>query len=322
MSRIYRNSWTEEQTQFLRDNYYEKGPAECGSIIGRTSVATKNRATLLGIKSKYFDQDHQFNRFVDTIERNGWTCSIKRSDWHGVKNTHYPVKCHCGYEWVCRADNVLNAGYKCKNCAGKTPRTVRHYTELGKKLGGKWSGEFLPKSAHSKTVWTCPNGHKTTASYSTVQYLDRITCKDCNSVFIGQKMTQLFLERLTGLSFESQFLDFLRFRGKMLQLDGYNEKEKIAFEYNGRQHYEVVSGRYTAEHLEDIKKRDAWKIKRCEEENIRLLIINEKGSRYDKRAIKRQILAFLKKENIGIIKDPKKVKVGVLEILKRDFTNE
>lgn len=61
---------------------------------------------------------------------------------------------------------------------------------------------------------------------------------------------------------------------KRLELDGYNEEYKVAFEYNGIQHY-----RYTKyfhrdmERFEQQQERDRKKIKRCEKAGVDLIVI-------------------------------------------------
>lgn len=58
---------------------------------------------------------------------------------------------------------------------------------------------------------------------------------------------------------------------KRLELDGYNSKLGIAFEYQGEQHYEKVD--WCKCELEEIQKRDALKAELCLKYGIRLIII-------------------------------------------------
>jgi hypothetical protein len=74
-------------------------------------------------------------------------------------------------------------------------------------------------------------------------------------------------------------------KGNRMELDGYNEDLRIAFEYQGRQHFEIVS------HFKDTKKdfakrqkHDKIKKEICLEKNILLLCptyeLDEKDYRY------------------------------------------
>lgn len=92
----------------------------------------------------------------------------------------------------------------------------------------------------------------------------------------GERITRRIFERFFGKPFVRVRPDFLRNpeTGKNLELDGYNEELKIAFEYNGIQHYHFPS--YFTKNEEDFKKqlrRDKFKLERCNELGIYLIII-------------------------------------------------
>lgn len=62
--------------------------------------------------------------------------------------------------------------------------------------------------------------------------------------------------------------------GSPLELDGYNDELKIAFEFNGIQHYQypnIYSKSY--EDFEEQKKRDIFKQKACKANGIKLHVI-------------------------------------------------
>ena len=62
--------------------------------------------------------------------------------------------------------------------------------------------------------------------------------------------------------------------GKILELDGYNEELKIAFEYQGLQHYEeCFINKYSAKELARQKLSDKFKVIKCEELGIKLHVI-------------------------------------------------
>ena len=57
-----------------------------------------------------------------------------------------------------------------------------------------------------------------------------------------------------------------------MELDGFNEELKVAFEYNGEQHY--IKNRFNDDRdLDYIKWKDNLKAKRCEENGIKLIVI-------------------------------------------------
>ena len=58
-----------------------------------------------------------------------------------------------------------------------------------------------------------------------------------------------------------------------LELDGYNENLAIAFEYNGKQHYERVPQWQTEEEFKRLQKTDKEKIELCKNKTIHLIVI-------------------------------------------------
>ena len=62
--------------------------------------------------------------------------------------------------------------------------------------------------------------------------------------------------------------------GNLMELDGYNEELKIAFEYQGKQHYELTyHNQHNKLRLEDIKRKDELKLKLCNENKVKLIIV-------------------------------------------------
>jgi len=83
------------------------------------------------------------------------------------------------------------------------------------------------------------------------------------------------MEDLFKAPFTSVRPDFLKYHtGRNLELDGYNKELGIAFEYQGIQHRKytpMFHSTYTD--FEEQLKRDAFKKKICEENNINVLYI-------------------------------------------------
>jgi hypothetical protein len=84
------------------------------------------------------------------------------------------------------------------------------------------------------------------------------------------------LETYFKAPFPTKRLDWLRFpkTNRLLELDGYNEKKRVAFEYQGRQHYELCYlNRYSEEKLKDIQTRDLFKEKICQQQGVNLIVV-------------------------------------------------
>lgn len=85
-------------------------------------------------------------------------------------------------------------------------------------------------------------------------------------------------EELCRYVFENVYNDkfnktTFKYKNHTLELDGYNDENKIAFEYNGRQHYELTTMTKTQESLKYRKYLDNLKSQYCKEVGIDLIII-------------------------------------------------
>ncbi len=137
-----------------------------------------------------------------------------------------------------------------------------------------WSdkNELLPrevfKSSDKKIWFNCANGHK----FESI--LGDITrgqwCLKCN-IWKNQKECLEIIEQITSDKFKQVKPKFL----KGLELDGYNSKLQLAFEYNGIQHYEYVPffHRNDPENLTKQQERDKLKQKLCTANNVYLIVI-------------------------------------------------
>jgi hypothetical protein len=87
---------------------------------------------------------------------------------------------------------------------------------------------------------------------------------------------RLILEEIYGEDFDTYRPDFLKSPKTMrnLELDGYNRKLAIAFEYHGSQHYLYPNAfHHNEQQFIDQKSRDKYKKRKCEELGIYLIHI-------------------------------------------------
>jgi len=95
------------------------------------------------------------------------------------------------------------------------------------------STEYI--NAREPLDWKCEYGHMWRMASNKVQ--QGRWCPVCKSHY-GEKLCRNALERITGLKFPKARPKWLKSKnGGQLELDGYNERACVAFEYQGRQHY-------------------------------------------------------------------------------------
>lgn len=92
----------------------------------------------------------------------------------------------------------------------------------------------------------------------------------------GETICRQVLEQIYKVPFPSVRPDILKNpeTNRNLELDGYNEDLKIAFEYNGKQHYEYPNAFHrTEQQFINQRRRDIFKLDKCDEHGIYLITI-------------------------------------------------
>ncbi|NVM31563.1 MAG: hypothetical protein HWN65_22185 [Candidatus Helarchaeota archaeon] len=185
-------------------------------------------------------------------------------------HTKLEVECKEGHIWKVTPNNIKKGNW-CAKCAHVEKGTIEELQELIRERGGKLrSTEYV--NARTKVEVECKEGHIWEAIPDSIK---RGTwCPECN---LGRH------ERLCRLIFESIFdKQFQKSRPTWLlndwenqmELDGYNQELKLAFEYQGRQHYELVPYFHKSiEELERMKANDKKKLYLCEKNGVTLIII-------------------------------------------------
>ena len=138
-------------------------------------------------------------------------------------------------------------------------------------------------------------------------------CSDCsNHFYFNEELCRHILNQLLDKSFEKIRPDWLREdpQSPPLELDGFCESENLAFEYQGEQHYFPIKDRFTEDDVSKIQKRDAFKLKKCEERGITLLVVEPEN--VAKRTPQEQIESLLKEKKI----ETRSAKVDFKDFLK------
>ena len=131
-------------------------------------------------------------------------------------------------------------------------------------------------------------------------------CTECSKDNTLEDRARYCFEEIFNKPFPKQYPKWLhQNKGDPKELDGYNEELKIAFEYDGAQHYEL-SNYYNKneEEFKNLQYRDRLKTYRCEEKGIELIRI-----KYDED--------FISNPSIILDKIPTKLKS---KIINKDIT--
>ena len=184
------------------------------------------------------------------------------------KDTKLEWQCEKGHNWWATPGSIKNRNSWCNECR---KNTLEEMNEFAKLRGGECISETYI-NATEKLKWKCVYGHEFEALYNNLK--KGSWCTACK--FQTEEKCRYIFEKLTKLKFPrtNQII-------KPYQLDGHNSKYKIAFEFNGIQHYEQK----WYQSIEEFEKRvedDKIKVKMCKDKGIHLITIpfweNDKGN--------------------------------------------
>lgn len=176
-------------------------------------------------------------------------------------------------EWRCpehgsfmaTPDAVMNGGTWCPTCGqakkGHDPRPIDDVLVYIAERGGELASPVEEYTTlQSRITVRCSNGHKWTAAASQLIHAQS-WCPNCK--YAGEAITRHIFEATFGVEFPKVRPTFLRTdAGGVLELDGYNESLRLAFEYQGPTH-----------DAPEQAERDALKRRLCEAVGIRIVAI-------------------------------------------------
>lgn len=191
------------------------------------------------------------------------------------RNAHIPLlwKCEWSHVWKARPNFVQQGGW-CPVCAVESrSRARRHDIHvmqiLAQKRGGMCISSKYVGSAE-KLRWRCANSHEWEATPNQIQRSS--WCPRCSPGY-GERLCRCLFEALFKAEFPKVKPRWLVTpRNTLLELDGYCERLKLAWEYQGQQHYEFVP--YFHEEAKRFRRRlrdDQLKRAKCREHGVTLV---------------------------------------------------
>ncbi|MGV3632253.1 MAG: zinc-ribbon domain-containing protein [Bacteroidota bacterium] len=205
--------------------------------------------------------------FKKLAEARGGKCLT--ATYENSTTTRLLIECEKGHQWLAFPGH-LKKGLWCRKCNGSFKHELADVIRLAGSRGGEClSSEY--KNDMSKIKWKCAENHVWEATPNNIKRGK--WCPTCNSG-IGERVCRLSFEKIFKTHFNKVRPDWLRNSGGyIMELDGYNEDLKLAFEHQGSQHYGLKSQHWFDK--QNLQQNDKEKTEICSQRGITIIYIPE-----------------------------------------------
>lgn len=213
-------------------------------------------------------------------------------------------QCKNNHKWFASADSIFS-GRWCPTCSMKAPKSISFLRSIAQNRHGKLlSKTYLTSKTQYK--WQCKYGHQWKARYTNI-LSNNSWCPQCAGGQ-GEELIRAYFEKMFGSSFPKARPPWLRNAdGNQMELDGFSHRFALAFEYNGRQHYQTNKRFGGAQGLKKRLKDDRRKMSLCKRHDVSLIVVPEIG-----HILKKDRLAtYLFRSCLKLGFSPKKIKSKV-----------
>jgi len=206
--------------------------------------------------------------------RGGKCLSLKYSNY----DSSLMWECNLGHQWKMTPHRIIADNSWCPFCLKEKLDKIREKEfKTIKKIIHSKGGKCLSSTYinnRTKILIECKNGHQWSVQPRFIK--NGNWCPYCwRHFFIGEEICRKIFEYIFKVKFPKFRPKWLVNEfGNYLELDGYNEKLKLAFEYQGQQHYDYFPFFHkNHDKLERRKKNDQVKVKLCRNNEITLITI-------------------------------------------------
>ena len=206
-------------------------------------------------------------------------------------------RCSAGHRWKSRACNVLNSNAWCPTCAGRR-HSLAEFQGIAEARGGACISVRY-RGMQSKLLWRCAEGHQWSATPATILH-GEAWCPQC-AAGLGERLTRAALESLLGQPFPRTRPDWLRApNGQRLELDGYCDSLRIAFEHQGDQHYRESAYHGGSSDFSLRQEYDQIKRSTCAAKGVFLVEVPQVGTGIRIRDLVAFLTSALQANGIGV----------------------
>lgn len=262
------------------------------NVIARNLWCSKCRNILT--PAEYLEKARQH-----AINKDGLCLSVEYID----QKSKIIWSCNTHGQWESDYGNIVVNDRWCPECFKKEKQLscLSKAHEYAKSLGG----ECLTTTFNANSdmfEWKCQYDRhpKWQSKYNTVLG-NKSWCPECGIYYQKENQFRKILEYLLGFRLDKAKPEWNinPKSGHLLELDGYNDQHKFAFEYQGRQHYQDNIFANSNQTLEYTQYKDKIKYEHCIEQGVTLLVIDGRK----KVETASRMLKFIQKQldQIGLI---------------------
>jgi hypothetical protein len=188
----------------------------------------------------------------------------------------WEFQCSKGHAWEAVGTSI-KAGTWCPKCGGSSPRNISELREIVSERGGQLlSDKYV--GVDGKYVFRCNLGHEFENLFKKVE--SGQWCPTCSKGSKSEEIARTTFEYLFKVRFRKVRPTWLRnSRGRIMEIDGYNDELKIGFEYQGVQHFRAI-GLYQQD-IEQRKADDKLKFELCSEHGVRIFYLTHEDEYSD-----------------------------------------
>jgi hypothetical protein len=209
-----------------------------------------------------------FDRIKLFVQQKG---GVLISDTYKNNRSLLEVECSLKHKWnICWAN--MQRGRWCPTCNKNKKLDIDFANKIASDRGGKClSTEY--KNTGSKLLWECKNKHQFLMKLNAINSRNN-WCPYC-SFWTSEEICRHTFETIFQKKFVRIRPKWLKNKcGNYLELDGYCEDLKLAFEHNGTQHYENKKyNKLYSDKFAKIQEHDHIKKELCNNNGVKLIII-------------------------------------------------
>lgn len=184
---------------------------------------------------------------------------------------HLQWECKEGHVWFASFGNIKYNNAWCAKCSNRLLLTIEECQNYAKERNGECLSKIYVR-CEDHLEWKCSSGHIWFSAFANMKH-QKQWCPDCKTS-VSEQMTTAFFEFVFKEKFIKIRPDWLK-KIKNLELDGYCEKLNLAFEFQGRQHYEPIYGN---DNFIRTTENDKYKKDICIKNNVKLIILDGRGN--------------------------------------------